>query len=179
LVGDFSEGHAAFQDEKTFEYGYIDKSGRIVIKPQFVHARPFSEGFATVTTGKVTDQRDAVINQSGGFVIPPKLESIGDFSEGLAVGCPEVERCGFIDRNGAFAVPPIFESAYGFSEGLAVVWSNPVPGPYFVNKKGQTVFRSKLWTPFSFSDGLTVAGTEGKRVYLDRSGKVIAPYDLQ
>ncbi len=178
FVNDFSEGRAAFQDEKTFEYGYIDKSGTAVIKAQFVQARPFSEGLAPVTIGKVPDQKNAVIDQSGRFVIPPKLESIGDFSEGLAVGCPEVERCGFIDRNGTFVVPPIFESAYGFSEGLAVVWSNPIPGPYFVNKKGQTVFRSNLWTPFSFSDGLTVAGTEGTRVYLNRSGKIVAPYDL-
>src|SRR5579871_4742396 len=43
---DFSEGLAAIKVDG--QYGYIDKSGKMVIKPQFWEAADFSEGKALV-----------------------------------------------------------------------------------------------------------------------------------
>jgi hypothetical protein len=52
-VSPFSEGLAAFNN-KSFNkwdglYGFIDKTGKTVIRAQFVYARPFSEGLACVS----------------------------------------------------------------------------------------------------------------------------------
>src|SRR2546422_10908637 len=60
-------------------YGYIDKSGRIVIKPRFDEASYFSEGLAPVRVGKLW----GFIDESGKMAIAPQFDSAFPFSEGL------------------------------------------------------------------------------------------------
>ncbi len=48
--GMFSEGMMAVKDKVTGLWGYIDKSGKYIIKPQYYDAKPFSEGLAAVQT---------------------------------------------------------------------------------------------------------------------------------
>ena len=62
------------------KYGFIDKSGKVVIEPQFDDAEDFSEGLAQV--GK--DGKWGFIDKSGKVVIEPQYDYVGDFSEGLA-----------------------------------------------------------------------------------------------
>src|SRR5580704_6582350 len=101
-------------------WGYIDKSGSIVINPQFDHAQPFAAGLAPVRTG-----RWGFVDPTGKIVINPQFDLADNFSEGLAViklgGGPVAEpyydprpydpfhiggggggggRYGFIDRDG-------------------------------------------------------------------------------
>ena len=45
-MGDFCEGFAKVQ--KDGNWGYIDKNGKLIIKPQFDDAGHFCEGFAMV-----------------------------------------------------------------------------------------------------------------------------------
>jgi hypothetical protein len=45
-LGDFSEGLASFQQDKT--WGFIDKTGKVVIQPTFDQVWPFHEGYALV-----------------------------------------------------------------------------------------------------------------------------------
>ncbi|MEO0103191.1 MAG: WG repeat-containing protein [candidate division WOR-3 bacterium] len=40
-----------FEDSKTGKWGYINKQGKIVIRPQFNEAKDFSEGLAAVKIG--------------------------------------------------------------------------------------------------------------------------------
>src|SRR5437870_4220692 len=71
--------------------GYIDKSGKIVIAPQF----------------------------DRGFVVEGNFKSV-EFSEGLAVANVK-GKWGFIDRTGAFVIKPTYLAAWSFSEGIAEV----------------------------------------------------------
>src|SRR5205823_2011220 len=48
--GDFSEGLASAQNGWA-KYGYIDKTGKIIIPPQFDFTDKFSEGLARVKIG--------------------------------------------------------------------------------------------------------------------------------
>ena len=67
------------------KYGFINKAGEFVIKPQFDDARDFSEGLAVVRTGdKVVDGMYRFgmyrfINRKGEFVTK-QFVSVGSFS---------------------------------------------------------------------------------------------------
>ena len=56
------------------------------------------------------------------------------------------------------------------------MWPNDGEFAY-INHNGKTVLKPKggRW---AFSDGLTVAGEYGNRVYIDRKGKTVAPYEV-
>lgn len=68
----FSEGLAAvqIQDENGFtkKWGFIDKSGKMVIEPMFEDAASFKNGLAYV---KINAAKQGYINRSGQFVWQP------------------------------------------------------------------------------------------------------------
>src|SRR5918912_2670751 len=61
-------------------WGFIDKSGKLIIKPQFNGAWSSKEGLATNLNGEKWGYVDA----SGRMVIPAQFDSPGEFSEGSA-----------------------------------------------------------------------------------------------
>ncbi|MGH8761543.1 MAG: WG repeat-containing protein, partial [Burkholderiales bacterium] len=75
---DFYEGLApvAVKDK----WGYIDKTGYLVIDMQFDRANRFSEGLAQVEFRG----RHGFVDRTGKFAIEPKYFGAGMFSEGMA-----------------------------------------------------------------------------------------------
>lgn len=128
------------------KWGFIDKTGKVMIKPQFDNiisdgycpASDFSEGLNVVKVGG----KYGYINEKGEFAINPQFDYAGVFSEGLAKVTLN-GKTGFIDKTGKFIINPRFDSEFyltpsspftsasgernfwydgeGFSEGLAVV----------------------------------------------------------
>ena len=142
-AGPFAEGRAKIS--KGGQYGYIDRTGKIVILPQFQSAEPFSEGLALVASG---DYKYAFINRAGKTVIPPpdfKPVDFGPeepgsrFSGGLA---PVIigEKCGFVDREGKLVIPPRFLNARNFSEGLAAI--EVCSGWGYIDRSGKFVWQT-------------------------------------
>lgn len=77
-------------------YGYIDTSGKVVIKPTFRDARSFSEGLAVAQNNKY---KRGYIDKKGKWAIKPQFSAAYDFHNGLAF----VEKdgfSGFIDKEG-------------------------------------------------------------------------------
>lgn len=64
----FSEGLAAVRIDGLF--GYIDKTGKVVIEPRFDVAGPFHEGFAEILVG----QKTGVIARNGDIVLQPQFK---------------------------------------------------------------------------------------------------------
>jgi len=95
------------------KWGYIDRTGRIVINPQFEEAGDFSEGLARVKTGG----KWGYVDRTGRFLINPQFEEAGDFSQGLA----RVKlggKWGYVDRRGEVIIPPQFSEASDFSRSF-------------------------------------------------------------
>jgi hypothetical protein len=110
--------------EQNGKWGYADKDGKIVIKPQFTRAHRFSEGLALVWTGGVSLTDPIVtsfvnmgyIDGTGHWVIHSRYRHYfyGDFSEGLAPFRQQSSKWGYIDLSGKVAVRPRFDWAGGF-----------------------------------------------------------------
>jgi hypothetical protein len=180
-------------------WGYIDRSGKLVIKPQYHFADDFSEGLA----GVVTNRQYGFINRKGEMVIQPRFVprtggphgfGIGGtsyFAEGLACVREVGGLYGYIDKKGDFVIPPQFIEAIAFSEGLAwavvnekitmavikVGWIDK-SGQFVITRPSDQVFAK--FSPSSYSEGLVpfsvYTGEKFLWGYMDHSGvEVIKP----
>lgn len=64
-----------------YKYGYIDKTGKVVIKGDFNEPRPFSEGLAAARNEYY---QWGYIDKTGKFVIKPQFDQADAFSGGIA-----------------------------------------------------------------------------------------------
>ena len=97
ISGDFSEGLARWKFGN--KYGFIDQSGKTVIKPRFDLVGEFSEGLAAVEVAR----KWGYINKLGKIVIEPRaLTSADAFHRGLARVVIKRGGYGYIDRTGKF-----------------------------------------------------------------------------
>jgi hypothetical protein len=98
------------------KHGFMDRSGKTVIAPQFDEAYGFSDGLAAVKVGN----KFGFVNPRGELVITPQFDSVSPFSDGLAsvqVGT----KFGYIDPKGLLAISPQFDDATSFKNGRAAV----------------------------------------------------------
>lgn len=115
-------------------WGYVDKTGKWVIQPQFSQARSFSEGLAAVqvahTAGDVTAKLWGYIDAKGKMAITPKYNSAGEFSEGLAstaIWSQTSNQVGYIDRDGKMLFKLTGLDGLPFHHGFAAVLQMPTP----------------------------------------------------
>jgi hypothetical protein len=117
----FLSPHASAEDL----WGYIDSSGKIVIKPQFQWAMDFKDGFARVALKPDELEKDAAtINRRGQVV--PALAHAYDFSEALAAvhsgtGDFNDPVAGYCNYSGRLVIKGPFKTATRFINGKALV----------------------------------------------------------
>lgn len=153
---DFHEGLAAVSSDER-GWGYIDRSGKLVVEKQYQFADDFSEGLA----GVVVRNQFGFINKKGEMVIAPRFTprrgdyswsgtvATSRFAEGLAPvttssAFETIKIYGYIDKKGVFVIEPQFLGAQLFSEGLALVvkWdaeTREITRAGWINKAGQWV----------------------------------------
>ena len=110
------------------KWGYIDKTGKIVIKPEYVDAGPFKEGMARVQPfHPILSKAIRVyfIDTSGKILDMSTIYSYAeDFSEGMAlVAVPGERGRGYIDKTSKMVIPQddSWQMAQSFHEGLAAI----------------------------------------------------------
>lgn len=178
----FSDGLALVtigdNQEQGAKCGYIDTAGKIAISPRFVHCGRFSEGHALVREGEWGNSSapTVLINQKGDVI--SKGDYWRDFREGLAPVCQKAvgvnAQCGYKDSKGEWIIKPTFYQAYPFAEGLAYVVLDDKRSGY-VDKTGKVVIsigESGLEDQ-PFFGGLALVATNGKRSYIDKTGKAV------
>ena len=174
----FTEKYGLIKAFTQGAFGFIDKTGKIVIPPQFFDARNFSEGLAAVKIGTAW----GFIDKKGVMVVEPQFESQksysypGPFSEGLAA-FPGKNGWGYIDAEGRVVIEAlfgtgenIFSKGKPFSQGLAMIFdfSNTV----FIDRDGRQLNDQTFINAYSYTDDLAaVSLLLGGAGYLDRSGK--------
>jgi hypothetical protein len=159
-------------ERESGPWGYIDRTGRIVIPLQFESASPFSEGLASVKISK----KIGVIDQAGRFVIEPRFDAVYRFQSGRAavkVG----SYWGFIDTRGAEIIPPRYDFAGYYSSDRTSVRVNGRVGA--LDLSGQMVIPPEFEMIGTFSEGLAPARRNGRHGYIDKDGKVAIPFQFE
>jgi hypothetical protein len=80
------------------KYGYIDRTGRVVIQPQWQDVGNFSNGLAPVHMG---GGEYGYVDATGEIVIEPQFNKAAEFVDGIAVVSIFYER-GRIDEKGVW-----------------------------------------------------------------------------
>ncbi|HZJ76736.1 MAG TPA: WG repeat-containing protein, partial [Oscillospiraceae bacterium] len=107
------------------------------------------------------------------------LDSLGDFSEGLARITKTEDgeyKSGYVNKTGKIVVPLIYDRAENFSEGLAVVVKDGKLG--FIDKDGREVIPLNYYPyyyAYGFSEGLSVIFIDNKYGYINKSNEIIIP----
>ncbi len=168
-------------DPSGVRWGFADKSGKIVIKPQFegnYYAPPhFANGLAAISGNFIgttvatfgLNTKFGYIDKTGKFVIPQKFDEAYDFSDELAsvrVG----NKYGFIDKTGRMVIAPTFDAPGFFKDGIAIVEINNLS--YIIDKANHKVLNQGFEGLSAFSEGLARFVTKGNIGFMDKSGKI-------
>lgn len=163
---DFSEGLAAVKIDQ--KWGFIDKTGATVIKPQYDDAWPFCDGLAKISL----NGKWGFIDTKGTLIIEPKFYEVGNFGNGFAKVILNGKKC-FIDKTGAVLNTPNVNILSGFENGFASVSLNSMYG--FIDKTGAMVIPPKYDDLGKFNNGLCSMKVNGQYGFIDQKGKVVIP----
>ena len=156
-----------------FKWGYINSKGEFVIKPLYNWARQFQQnGLAVITI----DDLSGIIDGTGKYVVPPKYQSIQEFSEGLAV---VVSEKGFIviDESGREVTSKAYNYIGNFKNSRAVFSSINSDGKWlygYINRQGNIVIAPKYEIAGDFKNGKAVVKFEGgEYAIIDTHGVIL------
>jgi hypothetical protein len=182
-----------FPIEVGGKYGYIDRTGKEVVEPQFLLAWESSEGLGLVDLRGTGPSCVHVWYGRAGieWLTEARFDFAKEFREGLAGVCvgfrarpgravewrnPKTGglvsghvwefdwgKWGYIDRTGGYVIRPRFDLAQGFSEGLAAVRVGDKWG--YVDRAGELVVKPQFDSAGQYSEGLARIGVGKKEPY--------------
>jgi len=163
--GKFVEGMTRIQVNDL--WGFMNNSGVVVITPVYEENDEFSEGLARVRSKK----KYGFVDRTGKLNIQAEFDDAGNFAGGMAKVNIN-NRWGFIDTTGKKVVQPEYKDADDFREGLGRVKASNNRWGY-VNKSGTIVIKPVFESADPFVEGLALVELDGKKGYIDRSGKFV------
>jgi hypothetical protein len=162
FCGPFSEGLACFLDKNGEKLGFIDKTGKVAIQPQF---------YVSETEKHRDDElRNAIF--SGGMA-PVHNDRVVE-------GAESAPSCGYIDHKGRLLTPIKFLEGGAFVNDRARVWVRDQSQFHhrwgFINRKGDIVVKPIYMNVQDYSENLApVLDYKGRWGYIDYSGKYKLP----
>jgi hypothetical protein len=144
--------------------GFIDKEGKIVIKPKFINSYDFKSGLCVAVCMKYPFcDLSGYINRKGEFVVPADYDHCRTLTEGI--GCVSKYyynsnedndfkwESRLINKDGIPINNKIYKKAGPFYEGLASVSTNGNKYGY-INTHGETIISEQYLCAHKFSEGL-------------------------
>ncbi|MBS1573149.1 MAG: WG repeat-containing protein [Bacteroidetes bacterium] len=182
-ASEFSENFAVVS--VAGKYGYIDNTGKYIIKPQFDYAANFNEGLAKV--GKYNKGSDSgsdfsdliygFIDKKGNLKINYQFKDADNFSEGLATVSILDNEYGIINSDGKYVVYPKYGYIQQFKEGLATFNLSQDGGVSsnkgFIDKEGKIAINPQYDDTSNFNNSLAPIRVGNKYGYIDKKGKYV------
>jgi hypothetical protein len=157
------------------KYGFQDRSGRMIIAPQFTDTRyGFSDGVAVVSVGDKKAEQWGIIDKTGKWIVPPSDKSFKKFSDRMGI-IYENKLCGYLNTKGQVVIAPQFGSCSQFTEGFAAVVPASSDKCGYVDKQGRIVIAPQFSLCGSFSEGFAWVRPAGsnKFGYIDKIGTMV------
>jgi hypothetical protein len=166
----FSEGLTPVETDQEL-WGYVDLSGKMIIKPQYKKASVFSEGLAAVMMGEDW----GYIDRQGELKIKPRFKYLMEFKEGMASvveSGEESENYFYIDIAGkALFGKKRFGLAFPFYGGLALVMVKNTYG--YIDKNGNLAIPAEFYAGSRFRQGVALVQTTEGLGWIDARGQYI------
>lgn len=159
-------------------YGYANREGDIVIKPQFEAAFTFNDGLAAV---RLPEKPFGYVDRGGAMIIEPQFEVGTEFNTGYArvLTPPPEPRSFYIDKQGKRVSELVWEKEDGryqnsdVHEGLAAVAPPESDLWGYINQNGKIVIEPAYGYAGEFSDGFAFVVTPDRTVRcIDSKGRV-------
>ena len=175
-IGD--NGLIAFREDGEDEMGYLNKSGKVVIEPEWHYAGGFYGGIAVVMTAKKSSDGEytykyGVIDKSGKYLIEPQKNGLFNMGEGRVGFQKSSGKVGMMDKNGN-ELGGSYDGGDEFSCGLArVIKSLGGASKYgFVDKDGNEVISCKYAQAYHFYDDVAFVkkDADSKWEAIDKQG---------
>jgi hypothetical protein len=175
----FSEGLSAVSNTAVEKFGYVNKSGEVVIDYLFDEAGAFSNGLARVfLQNEYGRGAFGYINKKGHLVIKNDYEDASPFKENRAfVAVLNLDEDGFlyalINSDGLLMSGYIFPDHKDFSEGVVAVQCADKLWRY-IDKNGKYVDSIGYKYAGTYSSGAAFVITQDDALqFIDKSGKLL------
>ena len=171
FAGEFTCGLAFVRKSDGDLVGVIDRSGRIVMEPQFDDIDYFRETAQGCLAPVAKGTKWGYLRTNGHFAIAPQFDAAGEFSENLAfvqIG----DKSRYIDSAGrtALELPRGVSNGSRFSEGMARIEVNA--SKYgFVAKDGRIAIKPIFDSAGDFRAGIAPVDVGRKAGYVDHKGE--------
>ena len=109
----FYEGLAAVKSAETGKFGFIDKTGKIVIACRFDKADGFQNGYA----GVGIDDKYGYIDKAGDVVIPLEYDDVYGAGDGF-FSAVKNGKCGLVDVNNNVVIPFEYDDISSCDNGV-------------------------------------------------------------
>lgn len=168
---------AALKTAEGTKWGYINKDGTFVIKPQYDNAMDFQDnGLAVVGKGNLS----GVIDRYDRFIVPLKYSSITQFTEGLA---EVIDDSGFgvIDERGQVITTKSYSYIGMYQNGRAVFNNINEQGSYlygYLDRKGREAIPMQYISANDFKDGQALVQIKNNQFALiGLNGEILFTYN--
>lgn len=178
--------------EESYGYGYMDRTGTIVIEPQFDYAYAFSGGMGRIFSGKLSTYGSpdeglyGFIDATGNIVVHPKYDEATDFSNDGYAAVKKNGKYGIINTSGDVVVDFSYDyiqyrqktNTYDAFIGTVNDWGSPDKGTHYIIKADGTIVFSGDYKYIYAYDGYYEAKKGEKYALLSLDGSEITGYDF-
>jgi WG containing repeat len=152
------------------KWGYIDKTGKIIIQPQYEFADRFTNDRAVVKSGELF----GFIDRTGNIVIKPQFYATRGFSDNLAAVF-DGYGWGYIDRSGKIVIKPQLYQAEDFQSGIAKVMLSDRETTAWIDANGKVIIGKnsdfdEVWG--DFKEGFARIKKGNLYGFIDNRGRV-------
>lgn len=168
---------------KNDKIGFVNENGKEVVPCKFDEAESFQNGYAVVKIKTAEyESKQGLLDSTGKEVVEVKYGRLEYYPKDMVVvfGETSTSEVGLMDVTGKVIIQPQYEFwSKTVSKGIWPVGKKDICG--VVNLKNETIvpFEYQMIESFSDISNLAAAKKGGKYGFINRTGKVIIPFNYE